>query len=56
MIWPEKERLAFHVKAFNEDQDFRPFLAVQGRYLIDRLKNTEEKGDAPGTPDGSSEQ
>ncbi|MBC7324887.1 MAG: nucleotidyltransferase domain-containing protein [Moorella sp. (in: Bacteria)] len=52
----EKERLAIHVKAFNEYQDFRPFLAVQGRYLVDRLKNTEGKGDAPGAPDGSNEQ
>lgn len=39
----EKERLAFHVKAFNEYQDFRPFMAVQNRYLVDRLK----KRDAP---------
>jgi len=37
----EKERLAFHVKAFNEYQDFRPFLAVQGRYLVKRLKKRD---------------
>ena len=34
----EKERLAFHVRAFNEYQDFRPFIEVQNRYLIERLK------------------
>lgn len=37
----EKERLAFHVKAFNEYQDFRPFLAVQGHYLVNRLKKRD---------------
>ncbi|MEW6426184.1 MAG: nucleotidyltransferase domain-containing protein, partial [Bacillota bacterium] len=37
----EKERLAFHVKAFNEYQDFRPFMAVQNRYLVDRLKKRD---------------
>jgi len=34
----EKERLAFHVKVFNEYQDFRPFLAVQNQYFVRRLR------------------
>jgi len=37
----EKERLAFHVRAFNEYQDFRPFLAVQQRYMMSRLKENK---------------
>lgn len=37
----EREKLAFHVKAFNEYQDFRPFIAVQNYYMVNRLKNPE---------------
>ncbi|ACA58922.1 type VII toxin-antitoxin system MntA family adenylyltransferase antitoxin [Candidatus Desulforudis audaxviator] len=33
----DKKRLAFHVKAFNEYQDMRPLLAVQHKYMVERL-------------------
>lgn len=33
----DKKRLAFQVKAFNEYQDMRPLLAVQHKYLVERL-------------------
>lgn len=31
------EMLDFHVRAFNEYQDFKPMLAVQHRYMMQRL-------------------
>ncbi len=31
------EMLDFHVRAFNEYQDFKPMLAVQHRYMVQRL-------------------
>jgi len=40
----EEKRLAFHVKAFNEYQDFRPMLAVQHKYMLKRLARDIKAG------------
>lgn len=37
----QKQWLDFYLKTFNEYQDFRPFIDVQNKYLIDRLQKNK---------------
>ncbi|MFZ5633417.1 MAG: type VII toxin-antitoxin system MntA family adenylyltransferase antitoxin [Bacillota bacterium] len=37
-----KQWLDFYLKIFNEYQDFRPMIAVQNKYLIERMKKTQK--------------